>query len=166
MGKTSDKERQAKRREKLKNNKEAHDAYLEKDRLRKKLKRLQDKKKSKTEQDTFRTAERARVAKYRKLKKEREQAASSSAGTSNESPFRTKQSTGKAIKRVAKSLPKSPRKKMFVLAKIASEAGLEITGFTGKKKSCSNKGLSDQECEIVKEFYLENEIFWLSLIHI
>ena len=49
---------------------------------------------------------------------------------------------------------------MFVLAKMACEAGLEITGFTGKKKSCSNKGLSDQECEFVKQFYLENEIFW------
>ena len=87
MGKTSDKERQAKRREKLKKNEEAHGAYLEKDRLRKKMKRLQDKKKPKTEQDAFATAERVRVAKYQKLKKEREQAALSSAGTFNESPF-------------------------------------------------------------------------------
>ena len=54
MAKTSDKERQDKRREKLKKNKEAYDEYLEKDRLRKKLKRLQDKKKPKTEQDAFR----------------------------------------------------------------------------------------------------------------
>ena len=36
MGKTSDKERHIKRKEKLKNSKEAHDAYLEKDHLRKK----------------------------------------------------------------------------------------------------------------------------------
>ena len=42
----------------------------------KKMKRLEDKKKSKTEQDAFRTAGRVRVAKYRKLKKEREQATS------------------------------------------------------------------------------------------
>ena len=56
-------------------------------------------------------------------------------------PFRTRQSTGKAIKRAAKSLPKSPRKKMFVLA------GLKITSFTGK--SYSNK-----------HFYLENGISW------
>ena len=46
---------------------------------------------------------------------------------------------------------------MFVLVEMACEAGLEITGLTGKKKSCSNKGLSDQECEIVKEFYLEKK---------
>ena len=47
---------------------------------------------------------------------------------------------------------------MFVLAKMANEAGLEIKGFIGKKKSI--KGLSDQECEVVKTFYIGNDISW------
>jgi hypothetical protein len=53
-----------------------------------------------------------------------------------------KQSTGKALKRVAKSLPNSPRKKIFVLAKMAKEAGLDVKGFKRVRT-----GLSD-ECII------------------
>ena len=78
MAKTSDKDRQAKRREKLKKDKEVYDDYLKKDQLTKKLKRLQDKNKPKPEQDTHRASERTRVAKYQELKKEQEQEASSS----------------------------------------------------------------------------------------
>ena len=78
MAKTSNKDRQAKRREKLKKDKEVYDDYLKKDQLTKKLKRLQDKNKPKPEQDTHRASERTRVAKYQELKKEQEQEASSS----------------------------------------------------------------------------------------
>ena len=57
--------------------------------------------------------------------------------------------------------PNHQERKSLFLAKMASEAGLETTGFSdGKKRSCSNKGPSDEECEIVKEFYLNNEISW------
>lgn len=82
--------------------------------------------KPKKEQDAHRLAEKVRVQKYRELKKQREQAASQSRESSKGSPFTTKQSTGKALKRVERSLPKSPRKKVFVLAKMAEEVGLQV----------------------------------------
>ena len=126
MAKTSDKDRQAKRREKLKKDKEVYDDYLKKDQLTKKLKRLQDKNKPKPEQDAHRASERTRVAKYQELKKEQEQEASSSIELSQSSSFQRKQSTGKAIKCVEKLVPKSPRKKKFILAKMAKDAGLEV----------------------------------------
>ena len=44
MSKTSDKERQAKQREKLKQDDRAYQSYLKKDQMRKKLKRVADKK--------------------------------------------------------------------------------------------------------------------------
>ena len=76
MAKTYDKDRQAKRREKLKKDKEAYDDYLKKEWLRKKLKRLHDKNKPKPEHDAHRAAEKTRVAKYQKLKKEQEASSS------------------------------------------------------------------------------------------
>ena len=68
MAKTSDKDGQKKRREKLKKGKEAYDDYRKKDQLRKKLKRLQDKNQPKHEQDVHRPAERTTVTKYQKNK--------------------------------------------------------------------------------------------------
>lgn len=124
------------------------------------MKRLQDKKKPKTKQNTFRTAERVRVAKYRKLKKERELHHLLLELLISRPLEQSNQLVKHLNVQQNHYIPKSPRKKMFVLAKMASEAGLEITGFTGKKRSCSNKVLSDQACEIVKDFYLENEISW------
>ena len=47
--------------------------------------------------------------------------------------FQTRQSTGKAMKHAPKSLPNPPRKKMFVIAKMAIEVGLEIKGTLAKK---------------------------------
>ena len=50
MAKTSDKVRQAKWRLELKENKKAYQAYLEKDRLRKKLQKQEEKTKPKRQQ--------------------------------------------------------------------------------------------------------------------
>ena len=49
-----------------------------------------------------------------------------------DSPYQTKQATGKALKCLSKALPNSPRKKQFVLAKIAKEAGLDVKGLPCK----------------------------------
>ena len=87
------------------------------------------------------------------------QEASSSIELSHSLPFQTKQSTGKAIKCVKKSLPKLPRKKKSVLPKMIEDAGLEGKGYSVKKKS-SSKGQSSEECELVKNFHLDNEISW------
>ena len=73
----------------------------------------------------------------------------------NESPYNTKQSTGKTLKRVAKSLPKSPRKKKFIIAKMAQEIGIK-----GTIKKGSNKGLSEQQCIVIREFYENDKVLW------
>ena len=90
MGKMSDKERQAKRREKLKQDDRAYQSYLKKDQMRKKLKRIADKKNPKPEQDAHKAAERVRIRKYRLQKKEREQALILTQ-TPIQSPYNTKQ---------------------------------------------------------------------------
>ena len=128
MGKTSDKLRQGKHREKLKKDDKAYESYLKKDRERKRLQRLKNKSTPDPEQEAHKVAERVRVTNFRIKKKQAEQRLPCTT-ISSVSPFQTKQSTGKALKRVAKSLPNSPRKKRFVLAKMAKEAGLNVNGF-------------------------------------
>ena len=76
---------------------------MEKDRLRKKLQKQKEKTKPIAELEAHKAAERVRLRKYCIHKKKTEQPAR--ALSLGESPYRTKQSTGKAIKRVAKSLP-------------------------------------------------------------
>ena len=99
----------------MKENKKAYQAYLEKDRLRKKLQKQKEKTKPIAEQEAHKAAERVRLRKYCIHKKKTEQPAR--ALSLGESPYLTKHSTGKAIKRVAESLTNSQRKKRFVIAK-------------------------------------------------
>ncbi len=109
MGKTAEKVRQAKHREKLKGDANAYQAHLEQDKLQKQRKRIADRMKPIAEQEAHKAAERFSVKNYRISKKKAEQAAVPQ--TSHiESPYQSKQSTGKALKRVAKSLPSSPKK--------------------------------------------------------
>ena len=75
MGKTSDKLRQAKRREKLKQDEKEYKTYLEKDRMRKRLKRMEHKSKTMPEQEAHKAAERVRIRNYRVQKKKEQQAA-------------------------------------------------------------------------------------------
>ena len=63
IGKTN-KEREAKQREKLKKDEKNYQGYLPKYQMIKKLKPLEDKRKPKPEQDAFKGAERVRVQKY------------------------------------------------------------------------------------------------------
>lgn len=75
MAKTSDKVWQAKCRAKLKKNKKAYQAYLERDILQKKLQRQKDKAKPIAEQETHNAAERVRLRNYHIQKKKTEQPA-------------------------------------------------------------------------------------------
>ena len=136
MAKASDKVRQAKCRAKFKENKKAYPAYLEKDRLRKKLQRQEDKTKPITEQAAHKSGERVMLWNYHIQKKKTEQPAL--VLSLGESPYQRKQSTGKAIKWVAMSLPNSPRKKRFVIGKMAEEAGLEVKGMHRKVRTGIN----------------------------
>ena len=73
MGKTPDKLRQQKCREKRKKGDKAYQDYLEKDWLRKILKRLENKQKPLPEQEAHKVAERNRVGNYRIQKKKAEE---------------------------------------------------------------------------------------------
>ena len=96
MAKTSDEVRQAKYRAKFKENKKAYQAYLEKDRIQKKLQKQKDKAKPIAEQEAHMAEERVRLRNYYIQKKKTEQPAL--ALSLREPPYQTKQSTGKAIK--------------------------------------------------------------------
>ena len=60
------------------------------------------------------------------------------------------------MKRVAKSLPNSPRKKRFVIAKMAEEVGLKVKGIHWKV--CT--GISPKQIDDVQNFFEKNEISW------
>ena len=108
----------------MKEKKEAYQAYLEKDRLQRKLQKQKNKTKPTTEQETHKEAEGVRIRNYHIQKKKTEHPAL--AQSLGGSPYQTKQSTGRSMKRVAKSLPNSPRKKRFLIAKMAKEVGLKV----------------------------------------
>ena len=146
MAKTSDKARQAKCKAKLKEKQEAYQAYLEKDRLQKKLQRQKNKTKPITEQEAHKEVERVRIRNYHIQKKKTEQPAL--AQSLGESPYQTKQSTGRAMKRVAKSLPNSPRKKWFVIAKMAEEVSPKVKGIHWKVRT----GISPKQIDIFRNF--------------
>ena len=80
----------------LRKTKRLNQAYLEKDRIQKKLQKQKDKTKPITEQEAHMAAERVRLRNCYIQKKKTEQCAL--ALLLGESPYQTKQSTGKAIK--------------------------------------------------------------------
>ena len=125
---------------------------LKKDRERKRLQKLKDKTKPKAKQEAHKAAERVKIRNFRLKKKAAQQMLPT---VPSSSPFQTKQSAGKALQRTAKSLPNSPRKKVFVLAKMAKEAGLDVKGLKRVRT-----GLSDECTEAVKSFYESDNISW------
>ena len=137
---------------KVERKKKAYQAYLENDRLRKKLQRQKNKTKPVTEQEAHKEAERIRIRNYCIQKKKTEQPAL--AQSLGESPCQTKQSTGRAMKRVAKSLSNSSRKKQFVIAKMTKEVGLKIKGIQQKVHT----GISSKQVDDVQKFFEKNEI--------
>ena len=150
------KERQAKRREKLKKDDAAFKVYLEKDRVRKAKKRKHVKEKmNEKEQEEQRVKERIRIRNYRAKKKQSLHNLHVDSDV-NSSPYQTKQATGRALKRLARSLPKSPRKKRFVVAKIAKQVGLTVQGVGPSTR----KGLSNETIDKIIAFYNNNEVSW------
>ena len=153
------KERQAKRRAKIKQNKELYQAYLESDKKRKAARRATLKSQMSAHQlEEHRVKERMRVRKYREKKRletpQSTQAESSQPSTST--PYRTYQSLGKAVKRAQVSLPSSPRKKRCVIENLAKKAGLSIASSSPSQK----RGLSEETKGAVNAFYLNNDITW------
>lgn len=101
----SARERQAKRRAKIKENPELYKAYLEKDRKRRGSALITAKAQmSAKEREEFLMKERLRLRKLCAAKKPPQTSSESSSAT----PYRSSQSMGKAVKRARTSLPKSP----------------------------------------------------------
>lgn len=109
----TNKEKMARKRERLKNDPEKRAAALEKDRIRKKAARKKfEETATEKELREFRRKEANRVLDYiNKTKKKTPGNLQATPEKVLSSPFGSRQSLGKAIKRAGKNLPNSPRKK-------------------------------------------------------
>ena len=153
-----DKERKAKRTEKLKADKETYKAYLEKDKLRKAKKRLNEKKNWIDQQKAAHMLKECNQVKSDRMNKA--VAAKENCQdiqSTNISPYQNRQASGRALKKLARSLPQSPRKKRLFLAKMAKEIGLTISG----QPSCQyQKSLSNVTVKLITDYYCKNEVSW------
>ena len=110
----------------------AYQDYFKKDRLKKRLKRLENKQKPLPEQEAHKVAEKNRVRNYWIQKKKVED--TKAVNFVSDTPYRSRQSTGKTLKKVEKSLSYSPRKRKFLLAKMVTEGGLQVKGLNATRK--------------------------------
>ena len=120
----SSKEKQAKRRLKIKESDEADQSHLKKDRERKQAQRSSSKDAmSKSQFEEHRMKERLRIREFRLKKKSQEKATCSPIASI---PYRSTQARGKAIKRAQSALPSSPRKRQCVVESLAKTVGLQV----------------------------------------
>lgn len=164
----SNAEKCKRRREKIRNDKDMYKQHLQKDKQRKREARARRRKSmTKTELDEHRAFERNRIRNLRRAKqnggKTESQTRDDSTGTSDhpdrETPYKTVQALGKAVKRVQQSLPFSPRKRKRVAAEVAKSAGLKIA-FNFPVKNKGRPGLDPQNVEKVTSFFLKDDISW------
>ena len=157
---SSSKDRQAKRRERLRQNKELYNTYLDKDRKRKVASRAALKSQmSQSQIEEQKLSERLRLRKYREKKRLEAQHCNSKENDqlASVTPYRTSQSLGKAVKRAQCSLPFSPRKKRCVIENLAKRVGLQIVNSSPSQR---HSGLSEDTKSAVNAFYLNNDITW------
>ena len=150
----SAKERQAKRRAKVKKDDQLYQAHLKRDRKRKEKARAEARKAMSSFQlEEYHVKERQRVRQYRAKKRmERQQ-------PNLATPYRTVQARGKAIRRAQAALPISPRKKMSVVESLAKQVGLKVESSpTVRTQNCG--GLSSETEELILTFYNKNDISW------
>ena len=153
----TDKERQAKRREKLKAHIEAYKADLKKDKL-KNTKQLNEKKNWTDQQKAaHKLKECNQVKTYRMNKAAAAEENCQDIQSTDISPYQNRQAGRGALKKLAHSLPQSPRKMRFVLAKMAKVVVLTVRD----QPSCqSQKDLSDVTVKLVTDYYCKNEVSW------
>ena len=132
---STDRERQAKRRAKIKGNPELYQAQLLKDREQKKRQReAQREKMSEQQLQEHKLKERLRIKNYRS-KKSMKPMSSTNQGTL----YHSRQALGKAIKRLEHSLPSSPRKQHFVVEKLARSVGVPVCSSSKKGSSAESE---------------------------
>ena len=155
MAKT-DKERQAARRKKLKENKELYLNYLHKDRIRKAEERKRKRERmTPQEVEEHKFKERMRIREYR-AKKRSSLNETSSATLPVSFPYGSKQAAGKAFCKLSRALPSSLNKQRYLIAKAAELVGINLP----KKSQKSHRGLSANTIANVRKFYNKNEISW------
>ena len=149
-------ERNKKYREKIKSNAELSAAYKEKDRKRK-----MESRKNNIHSPRKAAIEKKKVkdrVRMHRLKKKLATKAKSSANTEqieSEYGYKTPQSLGKAVKKVSRQLPSSPRKRKAVISKIVETTKLTLN--TPKDQNGNNQ-IPDTTIEEVKEFYFLDSI--------
>ncbi|XP_060767405.1 uncharacterized protein LOC132874927 [Neoarius graeffei] len=149
----TNREKQARFRERLKKNPSLHEKFTEKDRKRKSLER-QVLKRSTEKWKEYRAKENKRLREFHTQKN----AGGHRAGEESPSGFRSRQSLGKAVKKAKQALPKSPRKRKAVTAVLAEESGIVAKSVISPGKM--NRGISDETKQQVVDFYLSDEISW------
>ena len=72
-------------------------------------------------------------------------------------PFGSQQAIGKVVKRTALSLPKSPRKRLFIVEAVAKRVGLAVQK---NENYQSSTRISDETKKSVIYFFLFDDISW------
>ena len=73
--------------------------------------------------------------------------------------FKTPQSLGKAVRRLAKNLPQSPSKKLAAVAGLANHVGLELNDkMTANLNGSTKRGLSEDDVNLITDFYYRTDI--------
>jgi len=149
-------ERNKKYREKIKSNATLSAAYKEKDKQRKKESRKNNicsPRKAAIEKNKVR--DRVRLHRLKKKLAAKAKSPTKAEQMESEHPYKTPQSLGKAVKKVTRQLPKSPRKRKAVISKIA-EAAKPI--FNKPTEPNANNHIPVTTIEEVKEFYFHDSI--------
>ena len=150
------KERQAKRRAKIRADSELHQEQLLRDRERKKCQcKAQKEKISEHQLEEHWLKERLRIKAYRS-KQSMKPTSSTASTTDLGTPYRSRQAPGKAMKRLEHSVPSSPRKQHFVVGKLARSVGILVS--SSSKKSISAE--SEAKRELVHTFYRTDDVSW------
>ena len=151
----TNKEKLARRRQRLKEDPEMLANVREKDRMRKsKSRKERQGRMTESEFHVYRLSERDRIRKHRTEKLKR---LSKAVQEPFPLPYKTPQAMGKAIKRAKTSLPFSPRRRQAVVAAIAKECGLPIATINKKP---GPHGLSDELKAKISSFFQNDEISW------
>ena len=153
----SNKERQAKRRAKLRNDNEAYKAYLEKDRQRKATQRSAAKETMRNaEVEEHHLKERLRIIQYREREKLLNQQRETDQPQTS-TPYRTNQAEGKAITRAQSSLSVPPCKRCCVVETLAKSVGISIKS---APSASSSTLISEELKKLILAFYSCNDISW------
>ena len=138
-------------RNKLQADAEKYNSYKAKDKERKRAERKSGNVLSPGETATKKKLNRDRVRKCR-LNRREKSASNHSLHQSASQTYQTHQALGKAVSKVKKHLPHSPRKRKAAVLKLA-----DTSRFCVVKKKCTlkgNKGLPSETVKLMKDFFL------------